>query len=301
MTRVSRGKALRDVGRRGGEAMGAGEDAEAEDVRDTGTMSRRAGIRPPRSRSETDAEVDAAIALWRARLSRPLTACFRDRPPSSMTQPPAGEWNGLAIHRITVYQEIAESAERGRVIESIRSPVDVAFRTSQKGHTAHHLVAVIYGVAGGLTSVERELLERRHADQMKEFESQLQQSHATLCGLTMRGADPMRVLSILIRHCWRRGTELSAIQSVKTSASDFDLTIPRGRKALSPTRLEKFANGVLGNDKRHSDPCRLERTGTPLICVTPTTAAPRTPRDIDQPWHGPVVDAPGQDHAQSAP
>lgn len=192
--------------------------------------------------------LDAAIGFWRARLGRPLTDAFRDGPPPMMMrQPPSGTRPGFTPIRISAFQWLADGTHRRSILESVRGPVEHLTTLKLKGGRPPSIFGPFlgpfyYGVAGGLTPTEIDLLTRRHAEQMNELEQRLTETRATLLDLTMAGADPVRVLSIVVRYGPQKGTAVPPIQDIQ--AADWEMRFPHRKGKPPAAALAEWAKGV---------------------------------------------------------
>ncbi len=243
-----------------------------DDVRRT-----RPGPRNPGAALE---RLTRAIAFHRATLATPVDDHFMT--PEQLRQmplppEPSAQWRQAGQFLITRAMATFEvpAAERGPTLAAVRWPVAGIITLRQRRHIRHILAPGVYILPSPLTDSERTDLRTRQERQLREFDACVAKTRPTLLRLAEDGADPLFVLSVLVRYMPIKGTEAPTGQSVSIRSSEFDVGVLGNR---SPRPLAPLADWDAGRTDKL--PIRLEASQKipPLTCPRrrpgPAEAAP---------------------------
>ena len=129
----------------------------------------------------------------------------------------------------------------------------------------------VYLLSSPLTDAERRELQARQGTQLREFDKGVAKTRPILLRLTEDRADPLFVLSVLVRYMPFKGTEVPKGQSVSLRSSEFNLGILGDRAAnpLAPLadwdagRIDKLPFRLAGSKPTPSKPHARRRPGPP--------------------------------------
>lgn len=188
--------------------------------------SRRKKTGRPDAGSAVD-RLTQAIAFHRATLSTPIDDHFmtpeqlREMP---LPPEPGPQWRQAGQFMITRAMCTLEvlAGERAPILAAVRWPLAGIITLRQGKRIRNVLAPGVYILSSPLTDSERTELHTRQATQLREFDDCTTQTRPTLLHLVEDGADPLVVLSVLIRYMPIRGTEAPRAQSVSLRSREFD-------------------------------------------------------------------------------
>ena len=220
------------------------------------------------------------IAFHRATLSTPIDDHFmtpeqlREMP---LPPEPAPQWRQAGQFMITramcTLEVLAE--ERAPILAAVRWP-HAGIITLRQGKRIRNVSARgVYILSSPLTDSERTELRTRQDTQLREFDNCTTKTRPTLLRLVEDGADPLFVLSVLVRYMPIKGTEAPRGQSVSLRSREFDLRVLADRtpSPLAPLadwdagRIDKLPFRLEGSKRIPSQPRSRRRPG-------PAEAAP---------------------------
>lgn len=179
-----------------------------------------------------------AAAFWRMRLSAPMVTAFqtaqefarRTIPAPSDAQLIGVPRKAFVVTQILCPMELSD-VDRPALLASLRNAVDLegVFTLKQGRRATLHLVRRLFLVSEPLTAREAEELSAHQAASLEEFERCLARTSDVLLKLTERGADPVYVLSVLIRYATRRGAEFPEGEQRRFPSADFVTVVPHAR------------------------------------------------------------------------
>lgn len=198
--------------------------------------------------------LDAAATFWRSRLGvPPLETLFTtDLNIPAPARPLAGSSRAapsspvFEVNQLRVVIEISD-ADRDARLAATHSPLDFTLNFRQ-GFTRHRfLVPITYRLRTPLSAEEREMLRRQQVAELAYFDKCLAETCETLARLVEPGADPVSVLSLLLRYARLQEPEFPLARTERFNAYDFVAVIPHRRRELPlvpllhrdvPVRLE---------------------------------------------------------------
>lgn len=223
-------------------------------------------------------QLDRAIGFHRAMLATSIDDHFMTPEQLQMSPPPepapqgarAGEF---VITRASCTFEVP-AEERAPILADVRWPL-AGIITLQEEHIRHILAPGIYILPSPLTDAERSALRTRQETQLREFDECVTKTRPVLLHLAQDGADPLFLLSVLVRYMPIRGTEAPRGQSISLQSHEFDVTLLGDRSAspLAPLadwdagRIDKLALRLEGAKRIPPQPHTPRRSG-------PAEAAP---------------------------
>lgn len=187
--------------------------------------------------------LDRAIGVFQKWLAVPLESMFRTeeelrrhppppRPPGSVRMP-AG--SAVITQAFATFRLSAEA--RRETIHALRQPERLLLAMRQGSRRIPPFVLpIVFVFSTPLTSAEREHLRRQQSAQLAYFDTRIGETRAVLRQLTDDAANPLFILSILLRYARRGGTVFPSVQTAHLSRSQFALgtPLPWLRQAASP-------------------------------------------------------------------
>ena len=236
----------------------------------------RRGKTPPPDPESARRKLAHAIAFHRALLATPIDDHFmtpeqmRQRPLPPEPAPQSRKTEQHLITRVTCTLEVP-SEERRSILAAARWPLAAVATLAQGKRTRTVLAPGVYLLSSPLTDAERQELQARQATQLREFDEGVAKTHPILLRFAEDGADPLFVLSVLVRYLHFTGTEIPEGQSVSLRSSEFDLEVPGDRAAnpLAPLadwdagRIDKLPFRLAGSKRIPSKPQPRRRPGPP--------------------------------------
>jgi hypothetical protein len=142
---------------------------------------------------------------------------------------------------------------RAPILAAAQWPLAGTMTVRQMKRVRIILAPGIYLLPSPLIDSERIELSIRQDKQLREFDEAVAKTHSTLLRLAEYGADPLFVLSVLVRYMSMRGTEVREGETVVLHSRDFDVRVLGDRNPLPLARLADW-------DARRTDrlPIRLE-------------------------------------------
>ncbi len=212
----------------------------------------------PRNPGASVDRLTGAIAFHRATLATPVDDHFMT--PEQLRQmplppEPAPQWRQAGQFLITRAMATFEvlAAERGPILAAVRWPLAAIVTLRQGKYLRNILAPGIYILSSPLTDSERTGLRTRQERQLRDFDECVAKTRPTLLRLAEDGADPLFVLSVLVRYMPIKGTEAPKGQSVSLPSREFDVRVLGDR---TPRPLAPLADWNAGRiDKL---PIRLE-------------------------------------------
>ncbi len=214
-----------------------------------------------------------AITFHRWMLGTPIDDHFmtpEQRRQMPLPPEPAPQYQQAGRYLITQAGCTCEvpAEQRTPILAAVRWPIAGVLTFSQGALVRNILAPGIYLIPSPLTESERAELHTRQEAQLGQFDAAVTQTRAILLQLTEQGADPLFVLSVLVRYIPIRGTETPRAQPVSFQAVDFDFRL-LGDRAPSP--LAPLADWDAGRSDKL--PFRLEASKT----IRPQPRARRRP------------------------
>jgi hypothetical protein len=224
----------------------------------------------PNTRSAVES-LTRAIAFHRATLATPVDDHFvtpehlRQMP---LPPEPAPEWRQAGQFVITRAMCTVEvpAGERAPILAAVRWPLAAILTLRHGKHIRPILAQEIYILSSPLTDSERTELRTRQDRQLRDFDACVAQTRPTLLRLAEDGADPLFVLSVLVRYMPIRGTEVPKGESIVFRSREFDVRVLGDR---TPRPLAPLADWNGGRTDKL--PLRLDAAKT-------RPAQPRPPR-----------------------
>ncbi len=202
--------------------------------------------------------LDRAVAFHRATLATPVEEHFMTPEQLRRTPPPpepGPQWRDptkFLITRVMMTAEVPVEARAG-VIEATRWPIAGIMTLRQMKNVRYVLAPGIYILPSPLTDSERTELSARQERQLRDFDESVTKTRLTLVSLAENGADPLFVLSVLVRYMPMKGTEVPKDESVVLQSSEFGV---RGLGHQSSNPLAQLADWDAG--RINKIPLRLE-------------------------------------------
>ncbi len=232
---------------------------------------------PPPDPGSAETRLAQAIAFHRWTLATPIDDHFMT--PEQMRQqmplppepaPQSRQAEPYLITRVTRTLEVP-SEERRSILAGARWPLAGIATLTQATRTRDVLAAGVYLLSSPLTEAERRELQARQDTQLREFDEGVANTRPILLRLTAEGADPLFVLSVLVRYMPFKGTEIPKGQSVSLHSSEFTLEVLGDRAAnpLAPLadwdagRIDKLPFRLAGSKPIPSKPPARRRPGPP--------------------------------------
>lgn len=190
---------------------------------------RRKAPRPDPGSAET--RLAQAIAFHRWTLATPIDDHFMT--PEQMRQqmplppepaPQSRQAEQYLLTRVTCTLEVP-SEERHLILAGARWPLAGTVTLTQGTRTRTVLAAGVYVLSSPLTEAERRALHARQDTQLREFDEGVANTRPILLRLTEERADPLFVLSLLVRYMPFKGTEIPKGQSVSLHSGEFTLEV----------------------------------------------------------------------------
>ena len=216
------------------------------------------------------------IAFHRWTLATPIDDHFmtpeqmRQMPLPPEPAPQSRKAEQYLITRVTCTLEVP-SEERLSILAAGRWPLAGIVTLTQGKRTRTVLAPGVYLLSSPLTEAERRELQGRQDTQLREFDEGVAKTRPILLRLTEDGADPLFVLSVLVRYMPFKGTEVPKRQSVSLRSGEFTLEVLRDRAAnpLAPLadwdagRIDKLPFRLEGSKRIPSKPHARRRSGPP--------------------------------------
>jgi len=199
-----------------------------------------------------------AIAFHRATLATPIDEHFMTPEQQRQMPPPpepAPEWRQagqLLITRVMCPVEVP-AGERTPILAAVRWPLAGIMTFQQAKRVRNILAPGVYILPSPLTDSERTELRTRQNRQLREYDESVAKTHPTLLRLAEDGADPLFVLSLLVRYMPMQGTEIPKGEPVVFQSHEFDVRVLGGR---TPRPLAPLADWDAGRTDKL--PIRLE-------------------------------------------
>lgn len=232
---------------------------------------------PPLDLGSAERRLAQTIAFHRWTLATPVDDHFMT--PEQMRQqmplppepaPQSRQAEQYLITRVTCTLEVP-SEERGSIVAAARWPLAGIATLTQGTRTRDVLAAGVYLLPSPLTDAERRALQARQDTQLREFAEAVANTRPILLRLTAEGADPLFLLSILVRYMPFRATEIPKGQSVSLHSGEFTLEVlgDRGANPLAPladwdaSRIDKLPFRLAGSKRIPSKPPARRKPGPP--------------------------------------
>jgi hypothetical protein len=202
--------------------------------------------------------LDRAVAFHRATLATPVEEHFMTQeqlqrmPPPPEPEPQWRDPTKFLITRVMMTVEVPVEA-RAEVISATRWPIAGIMTLRQMKDVRNVLAPGFYILPSPLTDSERTELSVRQERQLRDFDESVTKTRLTLVRLAEIGADPLFVLSVLVRYMPMKGTEVPKDESVVLQSSDFGLRVLSHQ---SPNPLAQLADWDAG--RINKIPLRLE-------------------------------------------
>jgi hypothetical protein len=231
---------------------------------------------PPPDPGSAGRRLAQTIAFHRWTLGTPIDDHFMT--PEQMRQmplppEPAPQSRKAEQHLLTRVTRTLEvlSEERRSILAAARWPLAGIVTLTQGTRTRTVLAAEVYLLSSPLTDAERRELQARQDTQLREFDEGVAKTRPILLRLTEEGADPLFVLSVLVRYMPFKGTEIPKGQSVSLRSGEFNLEVLGDRAAnpLAPLadwdagRIDKLPFRLEGSKRIPSKPHARRRRGPP--------------------------------------
>jgi len=195
---------------------------------------------------------------------------MRQMPLPSEPAPQSRKAEPYLITRVTRTLEVL-SEERRSILGAARWPLAGIATLTQGKRTRIVLAPEVYLLSSPLTDAERRELQARQDTQLREFDESVAKTHPILLRLTEDGADPLFVLSVVVRYMSFKGTEIPKGQSVLLRSGEFNLEVLGDRAAnpLAPLadwdagRIDKLPFRLEGSKRIPSKPHARRRPGPP--------------------------------------
>lgn len=178
--------------------------------------------------------LDRAIGVFRKWLAIPLESTFHTaddlhrlppppRPPGPVPVP--AQRSAVITQGFATFELSPEA--RQEIIHAIRQPERLLLTIRQGSPKIPPFVLpVVFVISPLLTSAEREHLRRQQTAQLAYFDKCIGKTRAVLLQLTDEGANPLFILSILLRYALRGGTVFPSPRTARLSRSQFALGTP---------------------------------------------------------------------------
>lgn len=202
--------------------------------------------------------LDQAVAFHRATLATPIEEHFMTLEQlQRMASPPepGPQWRDptkFLITRVMMTAEVPVEA-RAEVIAAVRWPIAGIMTLRQMKNVRNVLAPGVYILPSPLTDSERTELSARQERQLQYFNESVTKTRLTLVSLAESGANPLFVLSVLVRYMPMKGTEVPKDESVVLQSSEFGVRV-LGHQSSNP--LAQLADWDAGRIKKI--PLRLE-------------------------------------------
>lgn len=168
------------------------------------------------------------LAFHRATLSTPIDDHFmtpeqlREMPLPPEPVPQRRQAGQFMITRAMCTLEVL-AEERAPIFAAVRWPLAGIITLRQGKRIRNVLAPGVYILSSPLTDSEQTELRTRQDTQLREFDYSASATRLTLLRLVEDGADPLVVLSVLVRYMSIKGTEVPRGQSVSLRSREFDL------------------------------------------------------------------------------
>jgi hypothetical protein len=192
--------------------------------------------------------LDRSIAAVRKWLAMPVESMvrteqeFRHRSPPPRPKGPVQPANdSYLMTRVVPWHEIPAESRRA-FIDAFRQPERVVFSLRQGARQSGPIVLpMTFVVATPLTTAERTQLRRQQTAELERFDQCITETRGVLLQLATEGANPLFILSILLRYGSRSGTVFPSSQGAVLHRSQFALETPlawlKPGAAMEPVRL----------------------------------------------------------------
>ena len=193
---------------------------------------------PPSDPGSAGRRLGQTIAFHQWTLATPIDDHFmtpeqmRQMPLPPEPAPQSRKAEPYLITRVTCTLEVP-SEERFSILAAARWPLAGIVSLTQGKRTRTVLAPGAYLLSPPLTEAERRELQARQDTQLREFDEGVAKTRPILLRLTEEGADPLFVLSVLVRYMPFKGTEIPKGQSVSLHSGEFTVEV-LGNRALNP-------------------------------------------------------------------
>jgi hypothetical protein len=173
-----------------------------------------------------------AVTFHRVTLATPIDEHFMTAeqyrqmplPPEPGQQQPGAARAHVLITRVMLTIEVTAET-RSSILATARWPLAGTMTFRQMKHVRNILAPEVYILPSELTDSERIQLSARQDRQLREFDEAVAKTHPTLLRLVEHGADPLFVLSVLVRYMPMRGTDVPKGESVVLQSGEFDIRV----------------------------------------------------------------------------
>ncbi len=178
--------------------------------------------------------LDHATGAFRKWLAIPLESMFRTEEELGRLPPPprppglghVPEGRSAVITQAFATFGLSADARR-EIIETICQPERLLLTLRQGSSRIPPVVLPVVFVLGTpLASAEREQLRTQQSAQLTYFDTSIEETRGVLLQLTEEGANPLSILSILLRYARRGGTVFPRPRTARLSRSQFALGTP---------------------------------------------------------------------------
>lgn len=202
--------------------------------------------------------LDRAVAFHRATLATPVEEHFMTSEQlQQMPSPPepAPQWRDptkFLVTRVMITVEVPVEA-RADMLAAARWPVAEIMTLRQMGNVRNVLAPAVYVLPTPLTDSERKELSARQEQQLREFDDSVADTRLTLVKLAEEGADPLFILSVLVRYMPTKGTEIPQDEPIVLQSSEFGVRVLGNRPSNPLAQLTHWDAG-----RADKIPLRLE-------------------------------------------
>ncbi len=134
--------------------------------------------------------------------------------------------------------------KREKITKDMRALVDAERKGPEAAQRARERITTGRPFSPDSIPLSRPDIEKivaKRKEDLHNFDQAVAASREALVSLTKNGADPVCIISVMIRYAWTRGTEVYPIHGVSFQPKDFDLIFPKGRNSLA--EFEAAASG----------------------------------------------------------
>jgi hypothetical protein len=201
-----------------------------------------------------------AVTFHRVTLATPIDEHFMTAeqyrqlplPPEPGQQRPGAAQAHVLITRVMLTVEVTAET-RSSLLATARWQLAGTMTFRQMKHVRNILAPEVYILPSELTGPERTELSARQDRQLREFDEAVAKTRPVLLRLVEHGADPLFVLSVLVRYMPMRGTEVPKSESVVLQSGEFDIRVLGDHTSLPLAPLSDWDAG-----RTEKLPVRLE-------------------------------------------
>lgn len=191
-----------------------------------------------------------ALTFHRATLATPIDDHFMTAeqyrqmplPPEPGPQRPGAPEAHVLITRVAITVEVTAET-RSSILAMARWPLAGTMTFRQMKLVRNILAPRVYILPSPLADSERTELSTRQDRQLQEFDESVAKTHPVLLRLVEHGADPLFVLSVLVRYMATRGTEVPKGESVVLQSAEFDIHVLGDQTSLPLAPLADWDGG----------------------------------------------------------